>query len=65
MKPTVKVKRKDVWLGDRTVQYRVKYEYCGKCGKFVTEYFNYCAYCGEPIERERKDEKKSIKETDK
>lgn len=28
---------------------------CSKCYKTVTKYFNYCPYCGEKFEKEKKD----------
>lgn len=28
---------------------------CSKCHKTVTKYFNYCPYCGEKFEKEKKD----------
>ena len=53
VKPIKKVKR-DFYEsrdGQKLVPYARVFERCGKCKKAITQYWRYCAYCGEVIER--------------
>ena len=51
MKAVIKKVPQLTYIDEKTFKtYRVSYE-CGKCHKKLTKYWNYCAYCGEKIER--------------
>jgi rRNA maturation endonuclease Nob1 len=56
MKPIIKKKRKVWYTEDRVFTVHKDYEYCGNCEKHLNEYWWFCPYCGEPIERDQKKE---------
>lgn len=56
MKPNIK-KKKKVWnTEDRQFISWKEIACCGKCDKSLNPYWKFCPYCGEVIEREKKNE---------
>ena len=54
MKPVIKKTVSYTDVGNKLIKVLHSKELCGKCGKAVTKYWCYCAYCGENIERDGK-----------